>query len=107
MAIKLRELVIDLREIFRGDPKKTKGPEAFSLMKTQMEVLEGLLRDEEATQSRKAVRFNFASEADGSDYGSHTAATGRKASSTDVRRRLKKRAQHCSPMPSAQWSLEL
>ena len=79
MAIKLRELVTDLREIFRGDPKKTKGPEAFSLMKTQMEALEGLLRDEEATQSRKAVRFNFASEADGGDYGSHTAATGQTA----------------------------
>ena len=38
-----------------------------SLMQTQLELLETQLRDEEATQSRKAVRFHFAAEAGGAD----------------------------------------
>ena len=42
-------------------------------MQTQLELLETQLRDEEATQSRKAVRFNFAAEA-GSDGVSMAAA---------------------------------
>ena len=62
MTTKLQDLVSDIREIFRGDSKKTKGPEAFNLMKSELEVLETQLCDEEATQTRKAVRFNFAAE---------------------------------------------
>ena len=42
-------------------------------MKMQLELLETQLRDEEATQSQKAVRFNFAAEA-GSGGASMAAA---------------------------------
>ena len=62
MTNKLQELVRDVREIFRGDSKHLKGPEAFRLMLTQFEALEIQLQDEEATQSQKAVKFNFAAE---------------------------------------------
>ena len=62
MTAKLQDLVRDVREIFRGDSKKTKGPEAFNLIKSELEVLERQLRDEEATQRQKAVKFNFAAE---------------------------------------------
>ena len=65
MTTKLQDLVRDVREIFREDSKCLKGPEAFSLMLTQLESLETQLRDEEATQSRKAVKFNFAAKAGG------------------------------------------
>ena len=58
MMTKLQDLVCDVRAIFRGDSKCLKGLEAFSLMLTQLESLEAQLCDEEATQSRKAVRFN-------------------------------------------------
>ena len=64
MTAKLQDLVHDVREIFRGDSKCLKGPEAFSLMLTQLESLETQLRDKEATQAWKAVKFNFAAEAD-------------------------------------------
>jgi hypothetical protein len=66
MTAKLQDLVSDIREIFRGDSRKTKGPEAFNLIKSELEVLERQLRDEEATQRQKAVKFNFAAEAGGS-----------------------------------------
>ena len=36
MTAKLQDLVRDVREIFRGDSKHLKGPEAFSLMLTQL-----------------------------------------------------------------------
>ena len=65
MTNKLQGLVCDIRKIFRGDSKHLKGPEAFRLMLTQFEALEAQLRDEEATQSRKAVKFNFAAEGGG------------------------------------------
>ena len=64
MTAKLQDIVRDLREMFRGDSKRLKGPDAFNLLKSEFEVLETQLRDEEATQPqpRKAVRFNFATE---------------------------------------------
>ena len=62
MANKLQDLVCDVREIFRGDSKHLKGPEAFRLMLTHFESLQTQLRDEEATRSRKTVKFNFAVE---------------------------------------------
>ena len=62
MTAKLQDLARDVRETFRGDSKKTKGPEAFKLMKSEMEALETTLRDEEATQTRKTVKFNFTAE---------------------------------------------
>ena len=65
MTAMLQDLVRDVREIFRGDSKRLKGPEAFSLMLMQLELLETQLHDEEATQSRRAVKFNFAAEAGG------------------------------------------
>ena len=55
-------MVCDVREIFRGDSKKTKGPEVFKLLKSEMESLETTLRDEEATQTRKTMKFNFTAE---------------------------------------------
>ena len=64
-----------MRELFRGDPKKIKGSEAFKLMKTDLEVLETTLRDEEATQRQKTVKFNFAAESGAGD--SAMAAAGR------------------------------
>jgi len=62
MTAKLQDLVSSIREIFRGDSKKNKGPEAFNLIKTELEVLERQLRDEEATQRQKTVKFNFTAE---------------------------------------------
>ena len=40
MTAKLQDLVHDVCGIFRGDSKKTKGLEAFNLMKSELEVLE-------------------------------------------------------------------
>ena len=74
MTAKLQDLVRDVREIFRGDSKKTKGPEAFNLIKSELEVLETQLRDEEATQTRKAVRFNFTAETGVGDLSMAAAA---------------------------------
>ena len=67
MTAKLQDLVSDIREIFRGDSKKNKGPEAFNLIKTELEVLERQLRDEEATQRQKTVKFNFTAEIGAAD----------------------------------------
>ena len=74
MTAKLQDLVSDIREIFRGDSKKTKGPEAFNLMKSELEVLERQLRDEEATQRQKAVKFNFTAETGAGDPSMAAAA---------------------------------
>ena len=64
MTAKLQDIVRDLREMFRGDSERPKGPDTFNLLKSEFEVLETQLRDEEATQPQpwKAVRFNFATE---------------------------------------------
>jgi hypothetical protein len=43
-------------------------------MKSEFEVLETQLRDEEATQTRKAVRFNFAAETGGGNPSMAAAA---------------------------------
>ena len=89
MTAKLQDLVRDVREIFRGDSKRLKGPEAFSLMLTQLESLETQLHDEEATQSRKAVKFNFAAEAGGG--GASMAAAAQASQNRQAHATLRRR----------------
>ena len=74
MTAKLQDLVSSIREIFRGDSKRNKGPEAFNLIKTELETLERQLRDEEATQRQKTVKFNFTAEIGAADPSMAAAA---------------------------------